>query len=112
MTSTPRFKGIEIEFADGSKYVVPPMNLATIEVMQERLAGFTGGMDKTSIALVVDATLASLQRNYPEMTRERVVNELLDVSNMEEVMAAVMDVSGLRRKEQTQQGEAVKPTEN
>ena len=111
MTSTPRFKGIAIEFADGTTYVVPPMNLATIEVLQERLATFTGGVDKNSISLVVDATLASLQRNYPDMTRERVVNELLDVSNMEEVMAAVMDVSGLRRKGQ-EQGEAPKPTEN
>lgn len=108
MTSTPRFKGIEVEFADGTKLIVPPMNLATIETLQERLSTFTGGIDKTSISLVVDATLASLQRNYPEITRERVINELLDVSNMEEVMAAVMDVSGLRRKEQAQ-GEAMKP---
>lgn len=111
MTSTPRFKGIEIEFADGTKMTVPPMNLATVEVMQDRLAAFKGGMDSVSIALVVDVTLASLQRNYPDITRERVMNELLDVSNMEEVMAAVMDVSGLRRKEQAM-GEAVKPTAN
>lgn len=108
MTSTPRFKGVEVEFADGTRLVVPPMNLATIENLQERLATFTGGIDKNSIGLVVDATLASLQRNYPEITRERVINELLDVSNMEEVMAAVMDVSGLRRKGQ-QTGEAPKP---
>lgn len=108
MTSTPRFKGIEVEFADGSRRIVPPMNLATIENLQDRLATFSGGIDKQSISLVVDATFASLQRNYPEITREEVVNDLLDVSNMEEVMAAVMDVSGLRRKGQSQ-GEATKP---
>jgi hypothetical protein len=97
---TARIKGIETEFADGTKLIVPPLNLASIQVLQDRLATFKGGMDADSINLVVDATMMALQRNYPDLTRERVITDLIDLGNMEEVMAAVMDVSGLKRKEQ------------
>lgn len=100
MIATPKVKGVQVEFADGTVLTVPPLNLAAVEMLQERLVKFTGGMDKESIGLVVDATLAALQRNYPDMTREHLVNSLLDLGNMQEVMEAVMDVSGLKRKEQ------------
>ena len=100
MTATPKVKGVQVEFADGSVLTVPPLNLAAIEVLQERLVKFTGGVDKESVALVADATLMALQRNYPDMTRVHLTNSLLDLGNMQEVMAAVMDVSGLKRKEQ------------
>lgn len=105
MTSTPKFKGVQIEFANGEKYVVPPLTLGMVELLQDRLSAFTGGMDKESVALVTDAVLMALNRNYPEVTREQLKDELLDLGNMEEVMLAVMDVSGLRRKEQ-EKGEA------
>lgn len=97
---TARIKGIEIEFADGTKLIVPPLNLASIQLLQDRLATFKGGMDAASIDLVVDATMMALARNYPDLTRERVITDLIDLGNMEDVMAAVMDVSGLKRKEQ------------
>ncbi len=102
MTATPKVKGVSVEFVDGTTLVVPPLNLAGVEMLQERLMKFTGGMDKDSVGLVIDATLMALQRNYPDMTRERVANDLIDLSNMEEVMTAVMDVSGLKRKAQEQ----------
>lgn len=100
MNPLPRFKGVRVVFADGTELVVPPLNLAAVELLQERLLAFSGGLDAQSVALVADATLLALQRNYPAITRERVVSELLDLGNMAEVMEAVMDVSGLKRKEQ------------
>lgn len=104
---TAKFKGVQVEFADGTALTVPPLSLGAIQLLQDRLVGFTGGLDKASVELVVDATLMALQRNYPDMTRERVVNELVDLGNMEEVMRAVMDISGLQRKEQEKKlGEA------
>jgi hypothetical protein len=102
MTATPKVKGVQVEFSNGTTMTVPPLNLAAVETLQDRLATFKGGMDKESVALMVDATLLALKRNYPDMTRDQVVNDLLDLGNMEEVMQAVMDVSGLRRKEQEQ----------
>lgn len=103
MSDLPKFKGVHQVFADGTELVVPPLNLAAVEVLQERLVGFTGALDPQSVGLVVDATLMALRRNYPDLTRERVVNDLLDLGNMAEVMEAVMDVSGLKRKQQEAQ---------
>lgn len=100
MTTQPKFKGVRQVFADGTELVVPPLNLAAVEMLQERLMGFSGGLDAQSVALVIDATLMALQRNYPLLTREQVVQDLLDLGNMAEVMEAVMDVSGLKRKQQ------------
>ena len=57
MSNLPKFKGVRQVFADGTELVVPPLNLAAVEVLQERLVGFTGELDPKSVALVVDATL-------------------------------------------------------
>lgn len=100
-----KIKGVNVEFSDGKTLVVPPLTLGAVELLQDRLATFKGGLDKDSIALAVDATLMALQRNYPDMTRERVA-DLVDLSNMSDVMEAVMDVSGLKRKAQASSGEA------
>jgi hypothetical protein len=105
MTSTPKIKGIAFEFANGETLVVPPLNLASIELLQDRLANFKGGLDKESISLVIDAAHMALKRNYPDITVEAIKNDLVDLSNMESVMGMVMDVSGLKRKE-IEQGEA------
>ena len=91
-----KIKGIEVEMG-GTVRVVPPLNLNSLEQLQDRLAGFSGGMDKESISIIKDAALAALKRNYPDITME-IVAEELDVSNMNEIFLAIMDVSGLRRK--------------
>lgn len=105
--------GIEIQLADGKTYVFPPLALASLETLQERLAEFRGGTDKESLNTVVAATMHSLRRNYPTLTRKDVLGEfhedengdivwdrppLLDLNNMLDVMQAAMDVSGVRRK--------------
>lgn len=100
MTSMTKFKGVEMEFSNGEVLIVPPLTLGALELFQERLMKFKGGLDIDSITLVLDCTTLALQRNYPDITREKVANDLVDLSNMENVMLAVMDVSGLRRKEQ------------
>ena len=96
-------KGIVITLGD-KDYVVPPLNLGTLEIMQERLEQFRGGADKESIATVLDASFAALKRNYPDITREQVA-EIVGLENMIELMQAIMDISGMRRKELETQGE-------
>lgn len=100
MTGLPRFKGVTVEFANGDKLIVPPLSLGQVELLQDKLTKFSGALDPESVALVIEATTMALTRNYPEITREKVKDELVDLANMEAVMLAVMDVSGLRRKEQ------------
>ncbi|MBS0370203.1 MAG: hypothetical protein JSS57_13480 [Proteobacteria bacterium] len=91
-----KIKGIPVELGGGT-YIVPPITLGALEQLQEDLSNYTAGLGKTSLKTVVDATHAALRRNYPGMTRDQVA-DLLDVGNMQEIMDAVMDVSGLRRK--------------
>jgi hypothetical protein len=82
----------------GKEYVVPPLSLGAWEQMQERMTAFTGDLsDKSQVATAIDATLAALKRNYPDMTRDE-LGEILDIGNMVDVVGAVMDVSGARRK--------------
>jgi hypothetical protein len=93
---TTKFKGIKLTLG-GKDLVVPPLNFRSLQQLQDRLATFSGGVDPESINLVVDATHEALKRNYPDMTRDDVIDGL-DLENMLGVMEAVMDVSGMKRK--------------
>ncbi len=105
---TTKIKGITVTLGDRD-FVVPPLNFRSLQALQARLANFSGGTDPESIQLVADAALAALQRNYPSMTAEE-LSDLLDLANMQSVMEAVMDVSGLKRKEIEAQGGTSNPS--
>lgn len=84
----------------GTEYTVPPLTLGSLEKLQEKLKDFrNGSLDTKSIGTVIDATHAALSRNYPEITRQETA-DMIDLSDMVDVMAAVMDVAGIKRKEQ------------
>jgi len=90
--------GIEFDFG-AEVLLVPPLALGDLELMRDRLGSMElGSLDAQSVGTIIDAVLAALQRNYPEMTRERVA-KLLDLGNMADAIQCVMDVSGVRRKE-------------
>lgn len=95
-TATPKYKGCPIEL-DGVTYVCPPLNFRALQSMQAELAAFKGGVDPQSQATVVKAVYLALKRNYSEITEDQVIDGL-DLGNMLDIMAAVMDVSGMRRK--------------
>lgn len=104
---TVRIKGVTVEL-NGTNYVIPPIALGALEQLQERIVAFNGDIqDVKQISTVIDCAYAALRRNYPDMTREEVA-DLIDIGNMNEVFVAMMDVSGLKRKEQeaAQAGEA------
>ncbi|WP_445364895.1 hypothetical protein ACJJJB_00040 (plasmid) [Microbulbifer sp. ANSA001] len=92
----PKHKGIPVELG-GKTYIVPSMSLGSVEKMIDRIQEFSGGLDPESIGIALDATHAAIVRNYPDFTREELTEEM-DLGNMVEIMHAVMDVSGLRRK--------------
>ena len=94
---TVKVKGIALELG-GSEYVVPPVALGPLEQLQQRISEFKGDIqDAKQVATVIDVAHAALKRNYPEITREE-VGDMIDVGNMAEVFACVMDVSGMKRK--------------
>lgn len=98
MTGVVKVKGIKLDFS-GRRLVVPPLSLGALEQLQERLNAFNGDIaDPDQVRTVIDSAHAALRRNYPDMTRAEVA-DAIGLENMLEVMQAVMDVSGMKRKE-------------
>lgn len=91
--------GIEYDFGGGRVYTVPPLSLGALERLQKRIEALQGvtALDPASVKTVIDAAHSALKRNYPDMTIDEVA-ELVDVGNMHDVVACVMDVAGVRRK--------------
>ena len=103
---TVRIKGVTVEL-NGTNYVIPPIALGALEQLQSRIGAFDGNVQDTKqISTVIDCAYAAMRRNYPDMTREEVA-DLIDIGNMNEVFAAVMDVSGLKRKEQEAHAQSI-----
>ena len=100
-----KFAGISIQL-NGVAYVVPPLNLRSVQELQDRIAKFKGGVDSESVTLIIDCAHAALIRNYPDISKADLA-EWLDLGNMEDIFQAVMDVSGLKRKSmgESSQGE-------
>lgn len=95
MNAIVKVKGVVVEFADGP-LVVPPLSLASVEALQDRLSGYgDGGI--AQVSLVIDSLWHALKRNYPDLTRDQAA-DMVDMENMGEVMDAVMNVAGLKRK--------------
>ena len=93
-----KYKGITANIG-GEEYVIPPISLGALEQLQDKISAFTGDLTSSAqVASAIDVIHAALTRNYPGVTREAVA-EMIDVGNMAEIFEAVMDVSGLKRKE-------------
>lgn len=101
---TTKYKGILVNLGD-RRLVAPPLNFKSLQALQGRLAQFKeGDLSPEALNTIVEATYLSLQRNYPDITRDEVVDGL-DLENMMDLMSAVTDISGLRRKAMAQDAE-------
>jgi len=87
------YKGIEFDFG-GKIYIVPPLNLGAIELLEEDLASFNTMSVAKQSKLALSIVFLALKRNYPEITREEVGN-FIDIGNMHQVINSVCDLSGL-----------------
>lgn len=88
-------KGTAVEM-DGIEYIIPPLTLGAIQELQAEVESMadpkTNGPERfNSMAKIVHRAML---RNYPDLTIERVKNELLDMGNVFEVTSAVMGASG------------------
>lgn len=97
---TPRFEGEEISLG-GDKYVVPALSLRQIRELAPKLdkldAEGAGLPQAEQIGAVVDVMHAALSRNYPDMTKEQLL-DLIDLGNMGAMIKAAMRTSGLAEK--------------
>ena len=87
----------------GTTYIVPPLSLGALDQLQDRLEKFTGDIrDGSQMATMLDAAHASLKRIYPTSPAKK--SAMVDLENMARVMEAIMDVSGLKRREHEANG--------
>lgn len=106
MGTVVKVPGAELTLG-GEKFVLAPLAAGPLKQILPRLQGF-GESDDPSAALdlAVDVAFHSLKRNYPDITRDRVENELVDLTNMLEIINAGAGISGLKPKGGAGTGEA------
>lgn len=93
---TTKFKGIPITLGD-QVFVVPPLSFRSLQALQAKIESYQGGAGLDSTNTVMEVLEHAIKRNYPDFDAS-ILPDVLDVGNMEEVMDACMDVSGLKRK--------------
>jgi len=97
--------GVRFDFGGDRWYVVPPLSLGVLQVMQTQLNELPSlsATDPVAVSTMVEATHAALRRNYPAITMEE-VGDLIDVGNMADVFQCLMDVGGIKRRAQQEAG--------
>jgi hypothetical protein len=94
-TMQPAIPGKVFNLA-GNDYVLAPLNLRQLEELGPVIDGVGEVSNMNEVArIAATLVLASLQRNYHDMTMER-VREIVDVGNMRAAIEAVLSVSGYR----------------
>lgn len=103
MTHCEQIPGVLFDFGGGKIYMLPPLTMGAMERLQKGLADLSSAeaLSPESVTTIVDAAHAALRRNYPELSRDDVA-DLVDVGNMFDVVGAVLDVSGVKRKAQAE----------
>ena len=101
MSARALIPGVRFDFGGERWYVVPPLALGVLEVMQAQLneVPMLSATDPAAVRTMIDATHAALSRNYPDITKE-IVGTLVDLGNMPEVFQCLMDVGGVKRRAQ------------
>lgn len=91
--------GIEYDFGAGRVYTLAALSFASMIRLQKGLAVLptAEALNPESITTILETVYASLGRNYPNLSRDDVA-ELVDLANMFDVLGAVLDVSGIKRK--------------
>lgn len=102
----PMHEGVKITMG-GREWIVPALSIGQVRRLGPDIAAVASAGDDLTpelVAGVVKIVKASISRNYPEVTDEQ-VEELIDLRNFRDIIAAIMGVSGL-----IQSGEAIGET--
>ncbi|RYF34093.1 MAG: hypothetical protein EOO21_05145 [Comamonadaceae bacterium] len=103
------FEGVPIKLGR-TTYVLPPLALGAIKRHAAQIQKFGELSLNEQMDLTSAIALAALKRNYPDMTLER-VDALVDLRNMGDVFAAVVQSSGFTAQTPGKAaGEAAPPT--
>lgn len=93
--------GVWVTLGDEA-YRIPPIAFRVVQEMEAEVAqladlGAGGRPTPVQMAIVEKLVLSAIQRNYPDMTQERIA-EMIDVGNYMPVLNATLGVSGYVRR--------------
>ena len=79
----------------GQDYILAPLNLFQVETLHEQILQLNAPSDnmRENIERSLPLILASLQRNYPDITLDELRN-LIDLGNFAACTRAVVEISG------------------
>ena len=84
----------------GDEYIVAPLNFRQIKELKAELAALKGTItiadDSEAFDTFCKIVQASLSRNYPDMTIDK-VQDILDIGNAPKAVMAIMGMSGLEQ---------------
>lgn len=80
----------------GQDYVLPPCPLSGLAKLGDRLKLIGTGMSEEAIESLTDGIFFSLRRNYPEIKRE-FVHDNIDLLNIHAVVDAFIAVNGFQK---------------
>lgn len=86
--------GTVLKLGDGKEYVIAPISIGAIKRFGERISQFSTMTLEEQINLSIDLLQASLKRNYPEITKEYIEDELLHMGNIFDIMVTITNASG------------------
>lgn len=99
---SPRFRGDQVVFGDGTMLVMPPLTLEQMETFEKDLALFTrpslNAAPEVRDALV-KVFYAAFARNYPDLMLAQ-LRDALDLVSMFDCYLAVAGVNQLRERAQ------------
>jgi len=88
----PKFKGVPMQMGD-QLLILPPMSLGIIEDFQDQIDEMLAGKVKKPVSLMIDIFHRTLQRNYPELTRDQ-VREGLGLDDLQGMFTTLLKASG------------------
>ena len=94
-TTRPKFEGVAIVLA-GTEYTVPALGIRDVKrllPMVQRMKLEDGAPKEEFLDDACALIVVALRRNYPDMTDDEII-DLLDVTNLKPVLAAVLQASG------------------
>jgi hypothetical protein len=100
--------GVKVSMG-GRDYTLPPLTLGSLKRIGNKinaLSTIDSVPNEEQTEAIASIVLASVNRNYPEITQDELL-EMIDLGNLKEIFEAVLGVSGIKKSESS--GEAVSP---
>ena len=82
----------------GREWIVPALSLGQVIKLAPKIKALVvnqaNGTPDSGYENAVDIVLAAFKRNYPELTREKLLDEIVDLRNFGPILQAIMGQSG------------------